>query len=228
MAPSLQITSKERSAKSRSPHVRDPGLHPVREPKAQHFAIQKVDKRRMIVDGHDPRGRALREHQSLGTGATTDVEHASPRSDARNEREGPTRTRGFSRSLPGQPAEELEEQFGHSASTGAGRGAEAVGRQVEHSADLARYARVSPTSASASRTEGHGVGQREASIWYSSASAANDTVRFRSDDLLPPSSTRARMRNRGPRHPPLTCAFLLGTPPPGWRDLSLWAQDCRT
>ena len=68
----------------------------------------------MVVDGDDVRRRTMRQHQGLGAGPAADVEHAGPRPDIRHEPEGPARARGASRSLPGEPAEQFEEQCGGS------------------------------------------------------------------------------------------------------------------
>ena len=78
------------------------------------FTVQDVDERRMVVHGNDARRRALRQHQRLATGAATDVEHAGPWPDTGHHREGPEGARGSARSLPGQPAEQFEEQRGDS------------------------------------------------------------------------------------------------------------------
>ena len=94
------------------PHVGHAGLQPVREPEPFGFAVQEVDERRVVVDGDDARRRVARQHQRLAAGPAADVENASLGPYAGHEGEGPECARGIARALPGQPAEQFEEQRG--------------------------------------------------------------------------------------------------------------------
>ena len=110
MAPSHQMRSKDPSTTIQTAHVSHARLQPILYTQSAGLPVQGIDERRMSIDRHNVRERRRGQHQCLGACPAADVKNPCPRPDVRHEPEGAPRVRRASRSLPWQPAEQLEKQ----------------------------------------------------------------------------------------------------------------------